>query len=466
MHKNIFGKVNQVHFVGIGGSGMSGIAEILHGMGFRVTGSDIHESEVTKRLRELGIPVDIGHNVDQVLNSDVVIYSSAVKPERDPEVLAASDRQIPVIRRAEMLGELMRLKNGIAIAGTHGKSTTTTMVGQILTVGGFDPTIIVGGIVKSFGSGAKLGSGDYLVVEADEYDRSFLRLSPVMAVVTNLEVEHLDCYKDLDEIKAAFVEFVNHVPFFGLVVFCIDNSGVQDIMPDVERRIFTYGLSPQADIRAMKISYTQFSSRFLVMNKDEELGEILLNVPGGHNVRNALASICVGLELDVPFDVIRIALEKFTTVRRRFELKGTAGGVMIVDDYAHHPTEIEASLRGAREGFDRRIIAVFQPHLYSRTKNFYNEFGRSFLDTDVLYVMDVYPAREEPIEGVTGELVARAAIEIGHRKVHYEPDMELLVEKLTAEVSNGDMVITFGAGDVNRVGDLLLKRLEKCDDCK
>ena len=457
---NLFGKVKRVHFVGIGGTGMNGIAEILHRMGFQVSGSDIHESQVTKRLMNIGIPVTIGHPVEMAESADVVIYSSAVKDDRDPEVLGARMKKIPVIRRAEMLGELMRMKYGIGVAGTHGKTTTTTMIGQILTEAALDPTIIVGGIVKQFGGGAKLGLGDCLVAEADEFDRSFLRLSPIIAVVTNLEVEHLDCYKDLDEIKAAFLEFISKVPFFGLVVLCVDDPGIQDIMPHIEKRIITYGMTAQADIRAEKVSCAHLSSNFNVVYGSNLLGDISLQVPGKYNIRNALAAIGVALELEIPFAQIKKALEEFSGVRRRFEVKGEVKGVMVVDDYAHHPTEIEASLNGAREGFEGRIIAVFQPHLYSRTKNFYREFGCSFFEANELFVTDIYPAREEPIPGVTGELIAKAALESGHRQVYYEPDMDELIKKLIETVAPGDMLITIGAGDVNQVGMRVMEALK------
>ncbi len=453
-------RVKRIHMVGIGGAGMSGIAEILLNLGFTITGSDMKATPVTDRLVSLGARVHIGQAAANVQECDAVVYSSAVR-EDNPEIVASRERKIPVIKRPEMLAELMRMKYGICIAGTHGKTTTTSMTGQALSRGDIDPTIIVGGRVAGFGGGAKVGRSPYLVLEADEYDRTFLRLTPVIAVVTTIDLEHLDCYRDLDDIRNAFLQFVNKVPFFGSAILCIDDRGVQSIIPGVDRRIITYGLSRQADFRAENITFTGASSRFDVVAFGHRLGSISLAVPGTHNVRNALAAISVSSEMGVPFETVAQTLGDFRTVDRRFEIKGEAGGVMVVDDYAHHPTEIEASLDGARSGFDRRIVAVFQPHLYSRTRDFHAEFGRAFMNSDVLVVTDVFPARETPIPGITGRLVAEDALAAGHRSVQYIENRGEIGKTLAELVRPGDMVITFGAGDINKVGIELLETLRK-----
>jgi UDP-N-acetylmuramate--alanine ligase len=446
--------------IGIGGSGMSGIAEILLNLGYTITGSDMRSTAVTDRLSSLGARIFIGHSAENVQDCNAVVYSSAVR-EDNPEIIAARERKIPVIKRPEMLAELMRMKYGICIAGTHGKTTTTSMTGQVLIRGDFDPTIIVGGRVAGYGGGAKVGRSPYLVLEADEYDRTFLRLTPVIAVVTTIDLEHLDCYRDMDDIKNAFQQFVNKVPFFGSAILCIDDRGVQSIIPAVERRIITYGLSRQADIRAENVVFDGVTTRFDAIVQGDKAGTVALSVPGNHNVRNALAAIAVAGEMSIPFDVTGQALRDFRTVDRRFEIKGEADGVMVVDDYAHHPTEIEASLDGARCGFDRRIVAVFQPHLYSRTRDFHEEFGRAFMNADILVVTDIYPARETPLPGITGKLVAESAFAAGHRNVTYAENREEIVGLLSGLVRPGDMVITFGAGDINKVGLELLETLNK-----
>ncbi len=453
-------RVKKIHHLGIGGAGMSGIAEFLLNEGFTVSGSDMRQTEVTDRLASLGADINIGHKAENVANCDVVVYSSAVK-EDNVEIIAARERKIPVIKRPEMLAELMRMKYGICLAGTHGKTSTTTMTGRVLTLGNIDPTIIVGGKVEDFGGGAKIGRSHYLVLEADEYDRTFLKLTPVIATITNIDVDHLDCYRDIDDIREAFTTFANKVPFFGSVICCIDDAGVQSILPGIERRIITYGLSRQADVRAQNVRSEGMNTVFEVVAWEEELGEVRLSVPGLYNVRNSLAAITIGREMGVPFEVIVEALAAYRTVNRRFELKGEAKGVMVIDDYAHHPTEIKAALDGARAGFDKRIVAVFQPHLYSRTRDFYREFGRAFLNSDLLFVTDVFPAREKPIEGVTGKLIADAAISAGHRNVVYIENKESLPNALKDVVSEGDMVITCGAGDIHRAGTKLLELLAK-----
>jgi len=454
-----FSKIKNIHLVGIGGAGMSGIAEVLVTLGYTITGSDLRPSETTHRLENLGIKVQYRHAAENVNKADVVVISSAVK-DLNPEVSRARERRIPVIRRSEMLGELMRMRYGIGIAGTHGKTTTTSMVGEILSEGGLDPTIVVGGRVVNLGTHAHLGNGQFMVTEADEYDRSFLRLTPTIAVVTNLEPEHLDYYRDFAEIRSAFLEFVNKVPFYGRVILCWDDKNLRELMPEIERPLTTYGLSSQADLTADSIRFEENHSTFQVFIKGNKAGEVRLEVPGEHNVKNSLAAVGVALELDVPWEKIRAGLERFKGVHRRFEIKGQVKGVMVVDDYAHHPTEIEATLEGAKAGWKRRIVAVFQPHLYSRTRDFHREFGRVLLNSDVLVITDVYPAREEPIAGVSGEMVWQAAKKLGHKSARYVPRTEDVASLLLKMVRPNDMVITLGAGDVHRVGTELLKMLE------
>jgi len=458
----MFSSIKKLHFVGIGGIGMSGIAEILIDEGFSITGSDRAASDNTERLASLGAKVYIGHNMKNLEPEvDVLVYSSAVAPD-NPEVTEARKRKIPVIRRAEMLAEVMRLKYGIGIAGTHGKTTTTSMVSLILMEGGIDPTVIVGGRLHGLaGSNARLGKGDFIVVEADEFDRSFLSITPTIAVLTTLETDHLDCYRDLEDIKSAFIQFAQKVPFYGFVVLCLDEPALQDIMPKIKKKIITYGLNGQADLQAMDIVHKQNTSRFLVVREGQDLGEIQLQIPGKHNVQNALAAIAVGLELKVPFDKVKAGIEKFTGVFRRWEVKAEVDGITVIDDYAHHPTEIRATLAGAKSGWRRRVIAVFQPHLYSRTRDFYDDFGRAFFNADVLVVTDVYPAREEPIQGVTGELIANAAKQYGHKQVHYVPDKKSVPDFLKSIVQKGDMVITMGAGDIWKFGEDYIKKLKR-----
>ena len=438
---------------------MSGIAEVLLNLGFTVTGSDRQLSALTRRLETLGAVVYEGHEGEQVVGSDVVVISSAVHQE-NAEVTYAHQLKIPVIRRAEMLGELMRMKHGVAIAGTHGKTTTSSMVGLVMQAGGLDPTLIIGGKIKSLRSNAKLGNSDYLVVEADEFDRSFLQLTPTLAAITNIESDHLDCYEDLDEIKDAFVSFANKVPFFGAVCICLDEKALQEILPRLQRRIITYGITPQAEVRAVDIQYNETESVFIALFQDTVLGKVTLHMPGLHNVKNALAAIALGLELEIPFEKIKKGLAGFTGVHRRFEIKAEAKGVLVVDDYAHHPTEIKASLNGVREGYDRRLIAVFQPHLYSRTRDFYHDFGQSFFDADILIVTDIYPAREAPIPGITGEMIAEEARALGHRQVIYIPNRGDVPEYLAKIVHKNDLVMTLGAGDIWKTGEDLIERLQ------
>ncbi len=458
----IFGRTRHIHMVGIGGIGMSGMAEILLQKGYHITGSDANMSSTIKRLQELGAQISIGHDAKNIEGTDVVVYTSAVQAEDNIETKAALDQGIPVIKRAEMLAELMRMKYGVGVAGTHGKTTTTTMIGHVIQDGSFDPTIMVGGKVHSFSeTNAVVGKGDIIVVEADEFDRTFLRLTPSLAVITNIEAEHLDIYDNLDDVKEAFIEFANKVPFYGSVVLCLDDPNVRSIIPEIERRSTTYGLTPQAKIRAVNIDIDHFNSRFTVINDGEELGEVNLRAPGEHNIKNALAAVAVGLELDIDFKDIKSGLERFEGVFRRFQLKSEHDGVMVIDDYAHHPTEVQATLNAARQGWkDRRIVAVFQPHLYSRTQELYKEFGLSFFDAEVCVITDVYPSREEPIEGVTGKLIADVAKEYGHRKVQYVEQKADLPAKLKEIVEPGDVVITMGAGDIYKYGEQFVEALE------
>jgi len=455
----MFKNIKKVHFVGIGGIGMSGIAEILLNQGFEISGSDKSYSEVTNRLQELGIQVYEGHSPENLKDADVLVYSSAVSID-NPEVKAAIERKIPVIKRAEMLAECMRMKYGIGIAGTHGKTTTTSMVGLVLTEGNIDPTIIVGGKLSGLGgTNARLGNGEFIVVEADEFDRTFLKLTPTIAAITTLEQEHLDTYKDLADIKEAFISFANKVPFYGFVVLCLDEPALQDILPSINKKVITYGTTSQADVRATEIKHAAFFSTYKVIYKGNELGQIKLNNPGLHYVKNSLVAVIIGIELGLDFATIKRALESFTGVYRRFEVKYDKE-ILVIDDYAHHPTETSATLAGIRAGWNRRLVAVFQPHLFSRTRDFYQEFGRSFLNSDVFICTDVYPAREEPIEGITGELIADTAKKFGHKNVHYLKNKNDVPAFLTEIKKDGDIIITMGAGDIWKFGETFVKTLK------
>jgi UDP-N-acetylmuramate--alanine ligase len=457
----MFRSVKKIHFIGIGGIGMSGIAEILLDQGFSVTGSDKQLSEITERLEKLGAKIYEGHSPEHIEpDVDVVVYSSAVKMD-NPEVQEAIRRKIPLIRRAEMLAELMRLKYGIGIAGTHGKTTTTSMVGLILIEGGFDPTVIVGGVLRDLGgTNARLGHGNFIVVEADEFDRSFLQLTPTIAVITTLEPEHLDCYGSVEELKNAFIDFANKVPFYGFVVLCLDEPMIQDIMPKIKKKIVTYGLNAQADVQAIDPEFSGRKASYTLIYKGKDYGRINLQVPGIHNIKNSLAGIAVGMELGIEFEKIKKAVERFRGVYRRFEIRAEVNGIIVVDDYAHHPTEIRTVLQAAKDGWKRRVVAVFQPHLYSRTRDFYLDFGRSFFNADVCVLTDVYPAREEPIEGVSGKLIADAARDFGHKDVHYVPNKMELADYVLGLVKSGDMVIFMGAGDITKICGEFIKKLE------
>jgi UDP-N-acetylmuramate--alanine ligase len=452
-----FAGLRHAHFVGVGGAGMSGIAEVLAQYELRVSGCDRAESEATRRLESLGVPVALGHSADHLEGVDLVVVSSAVAVD-NPELRAARELGVTVVRRAEMLAELMRLKYGVAVAGTHGKTTTTSLVGAIMTEAGLDPTVIVGGRLRVTGTGARLGRSDYMVVEADEFDRSFLSLAPILAVITSIDRDHLDTYADLDEIRDAFGVFAARVPFFGQVIACADDPNVRDLLPRLaDRRVVTYGLDGAWDLTATEIETSPAGSRFLVVQRGGgELARLEIPLPGLHNVRNSLAAIGVGLALGIPMPAITRALAGFGGVHRRFERLGTFRRAEVVDDYAHHPTEVAATLAAARQVFPRRTLhAVFQPHLYSRTRDLAADFGRALLGADHVVVTEVYASREAPIEGVTGELVARAAREQGHGRVEYCPDWNDAVT-LLADVDAGDVVLTLGAGDIYRLAQRLV----------
>lgn len=453
----MLGRTKKIHFVGIGGIGMSGIAELLLNQGFEITGSDLRKSEIVQKLIKKGANVTIGHDPALVSNVDVVVKSSAVHND-NPEIASALQRKIPVIRRAEMLAEIMRMSYGIGIAGTHGKTSTTSMVGSILAAANLEPTVIVGGIVKNFGSNNLLGSGKYIVVEADEFDRSFLSLSPIIAGITNIEADHLDCYANLENVKEAFIEYANKVPFFGSVIACLDDLGVQSIIPRINKKLLTYGFSKQAQIRADHLQMKDFRSSYQLIIDGEKRGKVELNVMGEHNILNSLLAIGVGLELEVPLDKIKLGLRQYNGVFRRFEFKGTWQQVDVYDDYAHHPTEISATLKGVKASTDRRVITVFQPHLYSRTRDFYEDFGRSFFHSDVLIVAPIYPAREKPIVGVTGKLVADVAVQSGHKNVVFVKNNSEIVNTIQDVVKPDDIVITMGAGNIYKFGEQLLEQ--------
>ena len=456
----MFKKIKHIHFVGIGGIGMSGIAEVLLNLGYKVSGSDMRESDTTERLGKLGGEIFVGHRAENIASPHVVVISSAVKDD-NVEVIAAREKQIPVIPRAEMLAELMRLKYGVAIAGAHGKTTTTSMVATVLAAGGIDPTVVIGGKLNSIGTNAKLGQGEFLVAEADESDGSFLKLSPTIAVVTNIDAEHLDYYKDIDEIKAVFLEFINKVPFYGVSVLCLDQPHIQALIPSIRKRYLTYGMSTQDDYQARDIAHRALGSSFTVLHHDADLGQFELAVPGVHNICNSLAAIAVARELDIELEVIRKAIKEFSGVQRRFTIKGEARGITVVDDYGHHPTEVRATLAAAAAGMKRRVVVVFQPHRYSRTKHLLEEFFTAFNQADKLVLMDIYAAGEKPVFGVTGQDVYEGIKKYGHKDVSYVPDREQLVGHLAGALREGDLMITLGAGDVWKIGEQVLERLKK-----
>ncbi len=453
----MFATKQHAHFIGIGGIGMSGIAEILLSMGFHVSGSDLRRGPVTDRLAQLGATVFEGHEAGNVEGATVVVTSSAVAPN-NPEVLEARSRKIPVIQRAEMLAELMRLKYGIAIAGMHGKTTTTSMVSSVLFAGGLDPTVVVGGRVDALGSNAKLGTTQYLVAEADESDRSFLKLSPILAIVTNLDREHMDCYHDMNDVENAFLAFMDKVPFYGAVTACIDNAALAAILPKVHRRVFTYGVAPEADYRLEFLETRPGSfSRFLVTTATGPLGPFELHVPGRHNALNATAAVAIAHQLEVAPGKIAEGLKSFRGVDRRFQLRGEARGITVVDDYGHHPTEIRATLAAARECGHKRIHVIFQPHRYTRTRDLLEEFGTAFVDADTVVVLPIYAASEEPLPGIRAELLVE---KIKGPTVQFAADFAHAVSVSTAQAKDGDMILTLGAGSVSQLGPQILAALE------
>lgn len=437
---------------------MSGIAEVLLNLGYKVSGSDMNLSDTTKHLQDSGAVIHKGHTASNIQGADVVVISSAVSQENE-EVKAAKKLLIPVIPRAEMLAELMRLKYGIAVAGAHGKTTTTSIIATVLACGNIDPTVVIGGKLNSFGTNAKLGQGDFLVAEADESDGSFLKLSPTIAVVTTIDEEHLDYYKNLDAIKKAFLSFVNKVPFYGLAILCLDDKNIQDIIPSVDKRYVTYGFSAQADFAAKDIELKGFESSFKVINRGKELGRFKLNMPGLHNVYNALSAVAVGLELEIDIDAIKKAFAEFSGVQRRFQVKGEINGVMVVDDYGHHPTEIKATLAAAKSGWDKRTIVIFQPHRYTRTKDLMKDFATAFYQADVLILTDIYAAGETPIEGVTGERLYETIKGHGHKEVMFIKNKNEIPDYVFKMLKKDDIVITLGAGDVYKIGGEIVERM-------
>ncbi len=458
----MYRKSKHIHFVGIGGIGMSGIAELLLNLGYRISGSDLQASDITRRLESLGATVHLGHDAAWISGADVVVVSSAI--DRDnPEVKAAADSLIPVIPRAEMLAELMRLsKFGIAIAGSHGKTTTTSMVAWLLAEAGLDPTVVIGGKVDCLGgTNAKLGKGNFLVAEADESDGSFLKLAPVLEVVTNIDLEHLDYYSSLDQIKEVFLQFIDKIPFYGAVILCMDDPQVAAILPDIRKRILTYGLTSQANIYGKGISTNGLNTRFEVCRDDTTLGEINLSLAGVHNVYNALAAVTVGLELDIPFATIAAALQSFSGVQRRLQIKGERRDITVVDDYGHHPTEIRATLSALRDAWpDRRLVVLFQPHRYSRTQALAEEFHTAFHEADILLLTEIYGASERPIPGVTAEALLHGIKLHGHRHAYYEKDFDRLPARTMDIVAPGDVVLTLGAGNIWQSGEKLLELLQ------
>lgn len=453
-----FKRIKKLHFVGIGGVGMCGIAEVLHNSGYQLTGSDLKKTETTAHLEDIGIDVKYSHEPGNVSGADVVVISSAVS-EDNPEVIEARNQKIAVIRRAEMLAELMRMKMSVAVAGTHGKTTTTSLIGHLLRAGGLDPTVIVGGRVLGVGSNAYLGRGDYLVAEADEYDRSISRFFPTVAVITSLEPEHMECYNGLEDLENTFVEFANRVPFFGSAVICVDDPGVRRIESRVTRPIIRYGLNNGADFSAKDISLAESGTTFMLYHQGASVTKVISPLQGYHNLRNLLGAVSVAYDLEIPLEAALPAVASFSGVGRRMELAGEVMGIRLYDDYGHHPTEIKATLEGMRSVFDGRLVAVFQPHLYSRTRQFYREFGESFSDADVVVILDVYPAREKPIDGVSGKMIAEAAREKGHKQVDYVENKDDLPEFLAGKLREGDRVIFFGAGDIYKYTRKLLENM-------
>ncbi len=461
----MFEKYKVIHFVGIGGIGMSGIAEVLLNLGYDVTGSDLKESDTTKRLISMGVKVYIGHRGENIDSAHVVVVSSAVSPE-NPEVRAAQALNVPVIPRAEMLAELGRLKYGILVAGAHGKTTTTSLISTVLGSGGLDPTLVIGGKLKATGSNAKLGKGEFLVAEADESDGSFLKLSPTIAVVTNIDREHMEFFKEMEQLKEAFLSFINKIPFYGVALICSENRYIMELLPDIHRRFLTYGFSEGADIRAVNIEKGFMSTSFDVIRKGTGMGRFKIPLPGTHNVLNALACVGVASELKMGSTIIKESLASFSGIQRRFELKGEAGGIKVYDDYGHHPTEIRATLAAAKEnmrylGSGSRLFVVFQPHRFTRTADLMDEFVTALEGPDSVVLLDIYPAGEKPIEGITSEVLLRRIKAEGRGNVTYYRDKEEAVQHLAKEMKRGDVLLTLGAGDVWRLGEKMLGRLNE-----
>ncbi|MBF0226487.1 MAG: UDP-N-acetylmuramate--L-alanine ligase [Desulfobacterales bacterium] len=458
----MYRKKYHIYFVGIGGIGMSGIAELLINLGYKVSGSDIKLSDITKRLSGLGCKIYDNHNENNVIGADVVVFSSAIFQD-NPEINSANNLSIPVISRAEMLAELMRLKYSIAIAGAHGKTSTTSMVASVTAQGGLDPTVVIGGKLKSIGTNAVLGKGDFIVAEADESDGSFLKMSPTIAVITNIDREHLDFYKDLKTIKEAFLNFIHRIPFYGIAVLCLDNEEIQEIIPKIKKRFTTYGLSAQADFQAKKISFLGTKTEFSVYWMEKLLGSITLNLPGLHNVSNALASIAVGIELGINFDVIKKALETIEGVQRRIENKGEINGIIVLDDYGHHPTEIKTTLAAIKNSWpDKRIIVIFQPHRYTRTKALFDDFTKAFYQCDSLIMLPIYSAGEKPIEKINSNFLCEEIKAHGHKDVVYADDVQKALEHCMNNLKPCDILLTLGAGDVYKIGETFLEKMELC----
>jgi len=454
------GKIKKIHFIGIGGIGMSGIAELLHNQGFKISGSDKTETSITRRLMKLGIECFEGHSENNIIDSDIVVFTAAVS-EENPELQEAKRRGITIVRRSEMLAECMRLQYGVCVAGTHGKTSTSSMIGLMLIKAGMDPSLLIGGTLRELdGSNARLGRGEYIVAEADEYDRTFLKLSPVIGIITNIEPEHLDIYRDIEDIKDAFTEFANKIPFFGFLVACTDDKNVRNIIPRINKRIITYGISEDADVRAINIKFHEFSSSYDLIAGSKEIGRLELDVPGMHNVKNSLATVAVGIEFGIKLSTIADSLKKFKGASRRFDVKYDRE-IMVIDDYAHHPTEVEATLNAIKIGWKRRLITIFQPHLYTRTLEFYKEFAKVFLAADIFVCLDIYPSREESIKGVTSKLITDSAKDLGHENVIYFKEKEKLVSFLNGIKREDDIIVFMGAGDIINYTELFVNELKK-----
>jgi UDP-N-acetylmuramate--alanine ligase len=455
----MFGKTKHIHFVGIGGVSMSGIAEVLMNQGFHISGSDVRQSDTTDRLASLGADVYIGHSQTNIEGADVLVVTSAVPPS-NAEVLAAKEKKIPVIARVEMLAELMRMKYSIAIAGTHGKTTTTAMVAAVLEYGGLDPTVADGGIITSLGSNIRLGGSEFMVVEADEAYGSINQISPTIAVVTTIDNDHLDYYHNMDAVKKAFLGFINRVPFYGVAILCLDEENIQNLVPKIEKRFITYGIDTKADFTATEIQVNGTGSAYTASRNGQVLGKIQITLPGRHNVANSLAAVAAGIELDIPVETIVKALEAFPGVRHRFDLLGKVNDILVIDDYGHHPTEIKATLKAARETYNKRIVAIFQPHRFTRASLLADDFARCFYQADVLVVTEIYSALEDPIEGISGEILSNAIRDYGHKNVVYIHNKEEIADAVCSMIQPGDLVITLGAGDIWRTGKEIVEKLK------